>query len=124
MKQIFIFSGLGADERVFKYLEFPGCKTTFIKWAVPIENETLQEYAKRLTEQITLEKPVLIGLSFGGIVATEVSKLIDTEKLILIASAKTFKEIPFYFRIAGKLNLHKLLPANSLKQQSVVSNWL
>ena len=124
MKRIFILSGLGTDDRVFKHLEFPGCEATYIKWVIPSEKETLPEYAKRLTQQINIDTPILIGLSFGGMVATEISKLITTEKLILIASAKTFKEIPFYFRIAGKLNLHKLLPANFFKRQSFISNWL
>ena len=124
MKRIFIFSGLGTDERVFKYLKFPGCDVSFIKWIVPLQSETLPEYAKRLLQQIDSAKPILIGLSFGGIVAIEVSKLIETEKLILIASAKTRKEVPFYYRIAGKLNLHKLIPACILKHQNFASNWL
>jgi hypothetical protein len=32
--------------------------------------------------------------------AVEVSKQIDAEKVILIASAKTKKEIPFYYRFS------------------------
>ena len=56
-------------------------------------------------------------------IAVEVSKILMTEKLILIASAKTFKEIPFYFRLAGKLNLHKLIPATLLKQQNFIMDW-
>lgn len=123
MKRIFIFSGLGTDERVFKYLEFPGCEVTFVKWIKPFKSETLQDYSKRLTEQITAQKPTIVGLSFGGIVATEVSKIIEPEKLILIASAKTYKEVPFYFRIAGKLKLQKLLPVSLLKAQNFISNW-
>src|SRR5690606_20203224 len=124
MKRIFIFSGLGTDERVFRHLEFPGHETTYIKWERPLQGETLSEYSKPLISQIDESSPILIGLSFGGLIATEVSKLIDPEKLILIASATTRKEIPFYYRIAGKLNIHKLLPTRFLKHQTFVSNWL
>ena len=124
MKQIFIFSGLGTDERVFKHLEFPGFEKTYIKWITALEKETLEEYAKRLIPQIHSNTPILVGLSFGGIVATEISKFIATEKLILIASVKTFKEIPFFFRIAGKLNLHKLLPGKFLRHRNFISDWL
>jgi pimeloyl-ACP methyl ester carboxylesterase len=123
MKRIYIFSGLGADERVFQYLDFSGFAVTFIRWLQPIQNETIEGYAKRLTQQITTTRPVLIGLSFGGIMATEVAKLIDTEKVVLIASAKTRQEIPFYYRLAGQLRLHKLLPASLLKQPNVLSSW-
>ncbi|MGB4775107.1 MAG: alpha/beta hydrolase, partial [Daejeonella sp.] len=109
MNDIYIFSGLGADERVFQTLDFSGLKVTFIHWLTPHKAETIEVYAKRLTSQITINKPVLIGLSFGGIMAVEVAKQINTEKIILIASAKIRQEIPFYYRFAGKLSLHKLI---------------
>jgi pimeloyl-ACP methyl ester carboxylesterase len=123
MKKIYVFSGLGADERVFKNLDFSGFDVTFISWKVPFKNETIENYAKRLTEQILTDRPTLIGLSFGCIIATEVAKLITTEKIILIASVKTRQEIPFYYRLAGRLKLHKLLPTRFLKQSNFLSNW-
>lgn len=123
MKQVYLFSGLGADERVFHYLDLSGYETTFIRWLRPIKGETLEQYAKRLTQQITAPRPVLVGLSFGGMVATEVARLIEVEKVILIASAKTREEIPPYYRLAGQLRLHKLLPARLLKQPNGFSNW-
>ena len=83
-KELYIFSGLGADERVFQLLDFSGFSTTFIKWTPPIENETIENYAERILKQINTTKPTLIGLSFGGIIAIEVAKLIDTEKVIVI----------------------------------------
>ncbi|GAB3512250.1 hypothetical protein GCM10027341_52750 [Spirosoma knui] len=123
MKRIYIFSGLGADERVFKDLDFSGFEVTFIRWIQPQLNETIEEYAKRLTQQINTARPILIGLSFGGIMAVEVAKLIATSKVILIASAKTRQEIPFYYRLAGQLRLHKLLPTALLKRPNIVSDW-
>lgn len=123
MKDIYIFSGLGADERVFQKLDFSGLKVTFIHWITPQKNEKIEAYAKRLTSQITNNKPVLIGLSFGGIMAVEVAKQIDTEKIILIASAKTKQEIPFYYRFAGKLSLHKLIPTKLMKQANFLNKW-
>lgn len=123
-KELYIFSGLGADERVFQRLDFSGFSTTFIKWIVPQGNETIENYATRLLDQITTTKPNLIGLSFGGIIAVEIAKQIDTEKVILIASAKTKKEIPFYYRFAGKLGLHKLLPTRLLKNSNFITYWL
>lgn len=123
-KEIYIFSGLGADERVFQKLDFSGHKITFIKWIVPKKDETIEQYAKRLREQIPTTKPILIGLSFGGIMAVEVAKQITTEKVILIASAKTKREIPFYYRIAGTLRIHKLLPTALLKKSNAITNWI
>ncbi|MBK7009795.1 MAG: alpha/beta hydrolase [Saprospiraceae bacterium] len=122
-KELYIFSGLGADERVFQRLDFSGFPTTFVKWVIPQASETIEHYATRLLDQITTTKPTLIGLSFGGLIAVEVAKQIDTEKVILIASAKTKDEVPFYYRFAGQLGLHQLLPTRLLKSSNVITNW-
>ena len=122
-KELYIFSGLGADERVFQRLDFSGFSPTFIKWIVPQDKETIENYETRLLDQITTTNPTLIGLSFGGLIAVEVAKQIDTEKVILIASAKTKKEIPFYYRFAGQLGLQKLLPTRLLKSSNFITNW-
>lgn len=122
-KALYIFSGLGADERVFQRLDFSGFKVTFVKWIAPHNSESIEQYATRIRDQITTSKPILIGLSFGGIIAVEVAKLVETEKVILIASAKTRKEIPFYFRFAGKIGFHKHLPIELLKRSNYFSNW-
>jgi pimeloyl-ACP methyl ester carboxylesterase len=122
-QEIYIFSGLGADERVFQQLNFSDFSTTFVKWIIPQDSETIEQYATRLLDQITTTKPILIGLSFGGLMAVEVAKQIDTQKVILLASAKTKKEIPFYYRFAGQLGLHKLLPSGLLKSSNFITNW-
>lgn len=122
-KEIYLFSGLGADERVFQHLDLSSFSATFIKWITPEQGETIENYAARLLEQITTPKPILIGLSFGGLIATEVAKQIATTKVIVIASAKIAKEIPFYYRLAGWLNLHQLLPTRLLKSSNFITNW-
>lgn len=123
MTHIYIFSGLGVDERVFKYLDFTGFDITFIKWIKPETNERIEDYAKRLTAQITTPNSILIGLSFGGMVVMEAAKYLNIEKIILLASAKTYNEVPFYYRWAGHLKLHKAIPVKLLKQHTFVSNW-
>ena len=122
-KELYIFSGLGADERVFHRLDFSGFKTTFVKWVVPKKEESIENYTSRLLDQIKTEKPILIGLSFGGLIAVEIAKQIETEKVILISSAKTKYEIPFYYRLAGQLALHKFVPSIILKSSNYFTNW-
>lgn len=123
MKHIYIFSGLGVDERVFKCLDFTGFDVTFIKWIKPDVNENIEDYAKRLTTQMATKNPILIGLSFGGMMAVEMAKFISTEKIILIASAKNYEEIPFYYRWMGYLKLHRILPIRLLKQHNFICDW-
>ena len=123
MKTVYVFSGLGADERVFYKINFSGYAVHFIQWIAPQKNEAIEDYSLRLTAQITKENPILVGLSFGGMMAVEVAKHISTEKIIIISSAKSKNEIPFYFRLAGKFGVTKIIPATALIKINVFTNW-
>jgi pimeloyl-ACP methyl ester carboxylesterase len=123
-KELYIFTGLGGDERIFQHLDFSGFSVTFIKWNIPEKNENIQDYASRLIGQIKSENPILIGLSFGGLMAIEIAKQIKTEKVILIASAKTREEIPFYYRLAGRFRVHKLIPVKIYKRPNILPRWI
>ena len=95
LKDIYCVSGLGADERVFQKLKLEGYQPIHIRWVEPENKESITDYAKRLTEQIKSDEPILIGLSFGGIIAIEIAKQINTKKVILISSTKNQQEVPF-----------------------------
>jgi pimeloyl-ACP methyl ester carboxylesterase len=112
MKELFLISGLGADRRVFEFLDLAGYNLNYVNWIPPQPNETIEHYAKRLLEQIPVKKPILIGVSFGGMIAIEIGKLIETERIILISSAKTRSELPWYFKLGGKLKLNRLFPSS------------
>ena len=124
MKELYLISGLGADKRVFDFLDLPGFKIHHIEWVEPGDHETVENYAKRLLNQIRTVKPILIGLSFGGLIAIEIGKLMETEKIILISSAKTRFDLPLYYRISGRLGLNKLLPVKRLKKVNDLTFWL
>lgn len=118
---IYIISGLGADKRMFQNFSFDGFNVIHIDWVLPLENETLQNYALRISENITNENAILIGLSFGGILSVEISKIKKFKKIFLLSSAKTMFEIPLYYRVLGKLNLLEIIPIPFLKKVNFLS---
>jgi len=124
MKDLFLLSGLGADKRVFDFLDFGDHKIHHIVWISPLKNESIQEYATRLCSQIHITNPILIGVSFGGMMAMEIGKIIKTEKIILISSARTKKDIPLSFKLTGRLNLHYTVPPSFIANNNPVTNWL
>lgn len=121
---IYLISGLGADERIFQHLDFGQFEPKFVKWIVPKYNESLKSYAQRLAQQIETEKPIIVGVSFGGMLAIEIAKHIDCQQVILVSSAKTKHEIPFICRLFGQSNLHKLIPSALLKKANTLTYWL
>jgi pimeloyl-ACP methyl ester carboxylesterase len=122
--KIYVLSGLGADERVFKNLIFPKYEVIYIDWLTPIKKETIQDYARRISKSIDCTDPILLGLSFGGMMAIEIAKLINVRKLILISTAKTKYELPFYYRLVGFLKLNRIVPNSWLKRHNFLMNWV
>ncbi|MFN0200393.1 MAG: alpha/beta fold hydrolase [Bacteroidia bacterium] len=124
MKKVYCFTGLGADKRVLESLQLPDYDLIYIDWIPPLTGESISEYAQRLLPQISTQNPILMGLSFGGMMMMEVAKLIPTEKLISLASAKTKHEIPFYYRIFRWLPIYKWLPTKWLIHPNLITYWL
>lgn len=123
-KHVYLFSGLGADERVFKFLDLSGFSVTCIKWIDHREEETMTQYAKRIARQLTNVNPILIGVSFGGMMAIEVAKFIETDKIIIISSVKTHSELPHYFKAKRKPVILRVIPDWLLTYPNIVSQWL
>ncbi|MFN8336671.1 MAG: alpha/beta hydrolase [Cyclobacteriaceae bacterium] len=116
MKEVYLIPGLGADRRVFQYLNLSEHSISHISWIEPLPNESIEQYAGRLTEQIKSPDPILIGVSFGGMIAVEIAKQIKANKIILISSARTQHEIPLHFKLLGRTGIQNILPASWWKR--------
>ena len=121
---VYAFYGLGADARAFAALELPGYEVIHVEWVQPQPAEPLAAYVLRLAQQAGIPKSgaFVIGLSFGGICATELSKSYTFKKLLLISSAKTQQELPSFFGFAKILPLHKLIPTKFFTMPSAFLN--
>lgn len=118
--KIYFLSGLGADETVFHDLVLPNVDRVYLNWMEPLPDESMEAYAKRMAARIDDKDPIIIGLSFGGMMAMEIARLITVKQLILISSAKIRREIPPYFRLCRYVPLHKIVPLPLVAG----SNWL
>jgi len=122
MKPIYCISGLGTDEKIFINLQKHGHELKFIPWLRPHKKESLDKYAKRMAQSIKDEFPVLLGVSFGGMIGIEIAKQMPVQKLIIISSIKSVKEMPRWMKLAGTLQLNKILPTRSYKFSEKIDN--
>ena len=122
----FLISGIGADQRMFDFLQLPATFTTeYIHWETPLENETVSDYACRLfAEKSTTVPFIIIGISFGGIIAVEIAKKFDPAFTVIISSIPLAAQMPKFYQLAGKLGIHKLLPVQVLKWMTVVKQQM
>ena len=108
--------GLAASPAIFERIALPASEyeTILLEWEIPLDHETLSDYAKRITLKIKHKDPVLIGVSFGGILVQEMSKFIKARKVIIISSVKCNTEFPRRMKIAKTTKAYKLIPMSLL----------
>ncbi|KAB1065892.1 alpha/beta fold hydrolase [Salibacter halophilus] len=120
----YCISGLGADKRAFQNIEF-GFELIHVDWIEPKVKESLSSYSQRLSTQIDNSEPfVLLGLSFGGLIACELSRLLAPEQTILISSLTNKTDLHPFIQLISKTHLHRLIPFSRLKPPMSLTYWL
>jgi pimeloyl-ACP methyl ester carboxylesterase len=113
---LYFISGLGADSRIFQNLVLPEAfKIHYVEWMPVSENESMESYCRLLSTQINQQEPfTLVGLSFGGVIAIELSKILKPVQTVLISSFCFKKEVPWFYILLGKSRIYKILPLRIL----------
>lgn len=116
-KRVYFIAGIAADERVFTHIRLPeGVDMVHLNWIDPLKNESLPDYALRLSERIDTSEPfAVVGLSFGGMLATEIAKRYQPVQTVLISSIPLSAHLPKYYRLAAAIRLHKVIPIGVFK---------
>ena len=110
-------------KRLFQNIKLPaGYEPVYLDWIAHRKNESLHDYAVRFADTIHDEQFILIGLSFGGMLATEIAGIKKPVKTIIISSVASANELPWYFKRAGKIGLHKALPVTFLKAKKTYTS--
>src|ERR1700733_4320195 len=113
---LYFISGLGADKRIFQNLVLPeSFRIYYIEWVPVFENESMESYCRRLSSKINQQEPFsLVGLSFGGVIAIELSKFLSPVQTVLISSFCFKKEVPWYYILLGESRIYKIFPPRIL----------
>lgn len=111
---VYLMPGLAASTTIFERIALPEemFEIVLLEWEIPLNNESLTDYAKRIADKITDPNPVLIGVSFGGILVQEMAKYVEARKIIIISSVKSNVEFPRRMKIAKTTKAYKLIPMN------------
>jgi pimeloyl-ACP methyl ester carboxylesterase len=120
----YLIPGLGADERVFQFLQLHG-EVHVLRWLAPqTPAEPLPHYAARLAAAVPAGQPCwLVGVSFGGVLAQEVAALRPLAQVVLISSFVSPRELPWIGRLARTTGLYRLVPAQLLPLLPRVAQW-
>ena len=111
---IYCFPGQGSDGRLFDSLTIhPDYELRVIEYGTPEKHATMHSFAKQLAGQIdTTRRFILMGVSLGGMICSELSEIVKPEKTILISSAKNRNELPRRYKFQRAIPIYKLVPGS------------
>ena len=115
---VYFLPGLAANSSIFKKIQLDAnaFEMHFLEWMIPFEEESISEYAIRFCKKIKHANAILVGVSFGGIIAQEMNLVYKFKKIIIISSVKARHELPLHLQLAGKTKVYKLLPTSLFAQ--------
>lgn len=95
---IFLLPGMSKNTSVYARLAplLPNCQ--IVNWIEPQEYEPIASYAKRIAAQLPNGECYVGGVSFGGIVAVEVARIIGANRCFLISSILSPSQLPPWIR--------------------------
>ena len=122
---VYFMPGLAASPTIFENIKLPEdqFEMHFLEWFLPTDKETIESYALRMTEKIQDENPVLVGVSFGGVLVQEMAKQMKVRKVIIISSVKSNTEFPSRLKMARATKAYKLLPTQLLSNVELLVKY-
>ena len=116
IESVYLMPGMGANPRIFEFISLSErFDVNFLSWIPPQKKESLEHYAMRMCQRVKHQNPILIGVSFGGVLVQEMARQMDCKKIIIISSIKSNQEMPKHMKLAQVTNAHRLLPTQWIK---------
>lgn len=75
-----------------------------------------------MVQEVKHPNPVLLGVSFGGILVQEMAKVIPVKRLIIVSSVKSKHELPKKMIWAKYTKVYKLLPTGLVSNIELLRN--
>ncbi|WP_235295714.1 alpha/beta hydrolase [Portibacter marinus] len=119
MVRLVFIPSYGTDSSLYDNLrnsKILTAQAVFAEWIPASKSHSLTDYARKFIEEYNIHhEDTVIGVSFGGVLAIEINKLLKVRKVITISSIKCRSEKPRLFRILEKTGTYKLFKPSVLK---------
>jgi len=122
---VYLMPGMAANPLIFEHIKLPEdeFQIHWLEWKIPVKNESLESYAKRMIEDISHDSIVLLGVSFGGILVQEMSKYITLKKLFVVSSVKSHHELPKHLKLLKYTKAYKILPTQLVSNVDLLAKF-
>jgi hypothetical protein len=124
MLKIYAIPGLGTTEELYINIKIKQVEVIVLDWPLPEKNDTMQSYAKKFIPQINTSEPFyLMGVSFGGMICTELNNYIFPQKTILISTSKTRQELPWFIKTLKHIPIHLITSERYHRKLAYHGRW-
>lgn len=122
--KIYAIPGLGTTEKLYENTHIENHTVVILKWPIPSKNDTMETYAKKFIPQINQNEPFcLLGVSFGGMICNELCKIVNPVKTIIVSSAKSRLELPWFIKLLNVLPVHKVVSEQMHRKMAYHGKW-
>jgi hypothetical protein len=122
---IYAIPGFGTTAHLFSNLTIKSAELIVLDWPLAEADDTMQTYARKFLPQIDTTTPFcLLGVSFGGMLCGELSRLVKPQKIFLISSSKFRKELPWFIRIFKHIPLYKYVSESRHRKLAYHGRWM
>ncbi len=122
---IYLMPGMAASGKIFEYISLPKDRFELhvLEWKIPVKGQSISQYAHQMCRLIKHERPVLLGVSFGGLLVQEMAKIIPVLKIIIVSSIKQKSELPKRMLFARYTSVHRLLPTGLVNNVELLAKY-
>ena len=122
---VYFMPGMAASSTIFERIHLPEdqFEIHLLEWVLPLDGESLHQYAERISKEVKHENPVLIGVSFGGVLVQEMAKIVNARKVIIISSVKCNMEFPRRMKFAKNTKAYKMLPTGMMQNVELLAKF-
>ncbi len=122
---VYFMPGMAANPSIFKHIKLPEdqFEQHLLEWFVPEKDMSLSDYALKMTASIKHENPILLGVSFGGMLVQEMASHIAIKKVIVVSSVTDESQLPKRMLFAKYTKIHKLLPTGLVNNVEFLAKY-
>ncbi|NAY90608.1 alpha/beta hydrolase [Muricauda sp. JGD-17] len=122
---VYLMPGMAANSSIFDGIQLPPDRFVMHKldWFLPEKGMSLNDYAKKMCDNVLHENPVLLGVSFGGMLVQEMANHCKPFKTIIVSSVKNHSELPKRMVFAKYTKAHKLLPTGLVNNVELLAKY-
>ncbi len=122
-RTVYCIPGLSASISIFENLpQSKSIEYILLDQKFPSKGESFDNYIQRWSDEIKVDNAIVIGVSFGGIIAQELLKHKAISKIILVSSVRSPRDYSLMMKVFKSIRIYKLLLTRLLKKLNKIEH--